>query len=175
MKINRTLPPLDKNEYDVVVPTTTGEGFMINILIRQGSATFNGYRRSLDGSKGCAESSQVIKGGVEDKIVAVDGVLLKNKISTEIRTIFCDSGKNEFAIMRCCSIRLSKKDQITPICVLAMTPLQQDHRTSQQEKQPSQELQKDEDRFLNSDVVQAVLPDKEEIMTKKLSYSMEKH
>jgi len=97
---------------------------MINILIRQGSATFNGYRRSLDGSKGCAEIKQVIKGRVRDKIIAVDGVVLKYKISTEILTILRDSGWNKFAIMLCCSIGLSGKDPIIPVCVLAMPTLQ---------------------------------------------------
>lgn len=65
------MPPLLHGEYDAVVPMTK-QGLLMNVGEVNGSVAFLGYRQFQDGSKGPAESKNIIKNS-GDKIIAVDG------------------------------------------------------------------------------------------------------
>jgi len=75
------LPPPLIGEYDVVIPITEN-GLMMNLVNKDGFASFTSYNKFKDGSKGPVELANLI--GVGDKIVAVNGVSMVSKSWNEL-------------------------------------------------------------------------------------------
>jgi hypothetical protein len=105
-KINRMLPPLHKGEYDVIMPIISNKGYMIDVALIRSNNTlrFRGYKKFPYGSSDPAESMKLIR-GIGDQIIAVDGILTKNRSIEEIIFMIKDSAKtieHKFAIFRFC-------------------------------------------------------------------------
>jgi Chromo (CHRromatin Organisation MOdifier) domain len=93
-----TLPPLMSGEYDAVIPITS-KGLMMNVGEVHGSVAFLGYRQFPDGTKGPAESQNLVR-NVGDKIIAVDGISTIGTSFKDVISLLRESGKNKYAYMR---------------------------------------------------------------------------
>jgi hypothetical protein len=95
------------------MPIISNKGYMIDVaLIRNNnSLRSRGYKKFPDGSSGPAESMMLIR-GIDDQIIAVDGILTENRSIEEIIFMIQErakTNKHKFAIFRFCESKYITK------------------------------------------------------------------
>ena len=77
-----SLPPLLCDEYDVILPVTSG-GLLLNVGEKQGGVQFLGYRQLPNNGKGPSELANLVH-NVGDQIIAVNGKSAVGKTFIEV-------------------------------------------------------------------------------------------